>query len=100
MTADEPYGPGIGATVATALVTGGAKRIGRAIALTLGRNGWKVAVHFHGSAAAAQEVVSEITRAGGTAVALRADLSRESEVTDLLPAAERALGPVTLLVNN
>ena len=100
MTADEPYGPGIGATVATALVTGAAKRIGRAIALTLGRNGWKVAVHFHSSAAAAEEVVAEIVKAGGTAVALQADLTRETEVTSLLPEAERALGPVTLLVNN
>src|SRR5918912_1266837 len=100
MAAEEPYGPGIGATVSAALVTGGAKRIGRAIALTLARNGWKVAIHFHGSAAAAEEVVAEITKAGGTAVALQADLSREAELTALLPAAEAALGPVTLLVNN
>src|SRR5881409_4262395 len=79
MTAHEPYGPGIGATVATALVTGAAKRIGRAIALTLGRNGWKVAVHFHSSAAAAEEVLAEIAKMGGTAVALQADLTRETE---------------------
>jgi NAD(P)-dependent dehydrogenase (short-subunit alcohol dehydrogenase family) len=100
MAADEPYGPGEGATLSAALVTGGAKRIGRAIALTLARNGWKVAVHFHGSAAAAADLVDEITKAGGTAMALQADLSREAEVTTLLPAVEQALGPVTLLVNN
>ncbi|MFL6826734.1 MAG: SDR family NAD(P)-dependent oxidoreductase, partial [Bradyrhizobium sp.] len=92
MAADEPYGPGDGATLSAALVTGGAKRIGRAIALTLARNGWKVAVHFHGSAAAAANLVDEITKAGGTAMALQADLSREAEVRTLLPAVEQALG--------
>jgi len=100
MAADEPYSPGTGATVAAALVTGAGKRIGRAIALSLGRQGWKVAVHYHGSRAAAEEVVEEIRSAGGEAVALQADLAQEQQVLQLLPEAERALGPVTLLVNN
>ena len=100
MAGGERYSPGVGATVAAALVTGAGKRIGRAIALSLGKQGWKVAVHYHGSRAAAEEVVEEIRSAGGTAVALQADLSREEEVLRLLPEAERALGPVTLLVNN
>ncbi len=100
MAADEPYGPGTGATIATALVTGGARRIGRAIALSLARHGWKLAVHYHHSKSAAEEVVREIRKAGGDAVALQADLAREEEVVALVPTAERALGPVTLLVNN
>ncbi len=100
MAADQPYSPGTGATIAAALVTGGAKRIGRAIALGLARNGWNVAVHYHTSKAAAEKVVQEIRNAGGTAVALQGDLAREEGAVALLPAAERALGPVTLLVNN
>jgi NAD(P)-dependent dehydrogenase (short-subunit alcohol dehydrogenase family) len=83
-----------------ALVTGAGKRIGRAMALALGRAGWSVAVHYHRSGDAAAEVVAEIDGAGGTAVALGADLSRESEVETLLPRATQALGPLTLLVNN
>jgi NAD(P)-dependent dehydrogenase (short-subunit alcohol dehydrogenase family) len=100
MAADEPFAPGTGATVAAALVTGAGKRIGRAIALSLGKQGWKVAVHYHGSRSAAEEVVEEIRSGGGEAVSLRADLAKEPEVLRLLPEAERALGPVTLLVNN
>lgn len=98
--AEEPYSPGTAATVSAALVTGGAKRIGRAIALDLARQGWRVAVHYHGSAEAAEAAVEEIRAIGAEAVALKADLTREAEVVELLPAAERALGPVTLLVNN
>ena len=100
MAGDEPYGPATGATVSAALVTGAAKRIGRAIALSLARQGWKVAAHYHASASAAEAVVRDIRQAGGSAVALQADLAREEEAVTLLPAAERALGPVTLLVNN
>jgi NAD(P)-dependent dehydrogenase (short-subunit alcohol dehydrogenase family) len=100
MAVDEPYGPGAGATIAGALVTGAGKRIGRAIALSLGRQGWKVAVHYHGSRSEADTVVQEIRSAGGEAISLQADLSGEEEVLRLMPEAERALGPITLLVNN
>jgi NAD(P)-dependent dehydrogenase (short-subunit alcohol dehydrogenase family) len=83
-----------------ALVTGAAKRIGRAIAFDLARNGWAVAIHYHRSGDAAQAAVAEIQRAGGNAVALQADLSRESETETLLQRATNALGPVGCLVNN
>ncbi len=83
-----------------ALVTGAAKRIGRAIALDLAHHGWAVAVHYHGSAEAAAEVVATIADQGGRAVALQADLSIEAQAATLVPAAEAALGPLTLLVNN
>ncbi len=83
-----------------ALVTGAAKRIGRAIAVDLARDGWAVAVHYHRSAEAAAAVVAEIAAAGGRAAAVRADLGAEAEAAALLPAAEAALGPVMLLINN
>lgn len=83
-----------------ALVTGAARRIGRAIALDLARNGWAVAVHYRHSAADAHAVVQEIVAAGGRACALAADLADESQVRGLVPAAAAALGPLSLLVNN
>ena len=83
-----------------ALVTGAGKRIGRAIALMLGRDGWSVAVHFHGSRDAAEAVAGEIAAAGGRAVTLAADLGNEAEVTSLLPRAAAALGPLGALINN
>jgi NAD(P)-dependent dehydrogenase (short-subunit alcohol dehydrogenase family) len=83
-----------------ALVTGAAKRIGRAIALDLARHGWAVAVHYHHSAAEAAELVREIEAGGGRAVALQADLAREAHSHALIARAVEALGPVTCLVNN
>ncbi len=84
----------------SALVTGAARRIGRASALDLARHGWAVAVHHHHSEQEAREVVSAIEGEGGRAVALRADLAREDEVQALVPSAAEALGPLTCLVNN
>ena len=83
-----------------ALVTGGAQRIGRALALALAEDGFAVEVHYRGSREAAQGVVREIRSGGGTAVALGADLADEGAVVTLLQRAEGALGPVGCLVNN
>ncbi|HXQ50840.1 MAG TPA: SDR family oxidoreductase [Stellaceae bacterium] len=83
-----------------ALVTGAAQRIGRAIALALGADGWAVAVHHHRSQAQAEAVVAEISRAGGKAVAIAADLTSEAATERLVPAAAKALGPLGALVNN
>lgn len=83
-----------------ALVTGAARRIGRALALDLARRGHAVAVHFNESEAAAQALVAEIRAAGGRAAALRADLSREAETAGLVARAARLVGPLGLLVNN
>lgn len=83
-----------------ALVTGGAVRVGRAIALALGRAGYDVAVHYHGSAEAADEVVGTLREAGREAGAFRADLSDPDAIPDLVEAAARRLGGLELLVNS
>ncbi len=84
----------------TALVTGAARRVGRAIACDLARLGWSVAVHYNSSRGEADETVSRIAAAGGRAVAVKADLRDEAAVRGLVEATEQALGPVRLLVNN
>lgn len=83
-----------------ALVTGAARRIGRAIALDLARHGWAVAVHYQSSGAAAAEAVREIEAVGGRAVALQADLAREAESAALVERARAAVGPLGCLVNS
>ena len=83
-----------------ALVTGGAVRLGRAIALGLAEAGFAVAVHCRASRAEAESLAAEIGARGGTAVVLQADLADEDAVAALLPGAVAALGPVGVLVNN
>jgi NAD(P)-dependent dehydrogenase (short-subunit alcohol dehydrogenase family) len=83
-----------------ALVTGAARRIGRAIALGLADVGYAVAVHHHQSQADADAVVSTITAKGGRAMALTGDLAIEAETETLVARAAKALGPVGVLVNN
>jgi NAD(P)-dependent dehydrogenase (short-subunit alcohol dehydrogenase family) len=87
-------------TPRTALVTGAARRIGRAIALGLAADGWAVAVHFHSNRETAAALVAEIAAKGVRAVAIGADLSREDETQGLIPAAAKVLGPLGCLVNN
>lgn len=83
-----------------ALVTGGARRIGRAIALDLARHGYDVAIHCNSSRAEAEAVAAEI-RAGNTrATVVEADLSDLAAVARIVPETEAALGAPTLLVNN
>jgi NAD(P)-dependent dehydrogenase (short-subunit alcohol dehydrogenase family) len=83
-----------------ALVTGGARRLGRAIALALADAGFSVAVHYRLSRDAAEETAVRIRARGVRAALLQADLGDEAEVQRLLPAARAALGPVGVLVNN
>jgi NAD(P)-dependent dehydrogenase (short-subunit alcohol dehydrogenase family) len=83
-----------------ALVTGGARRIGRALVLALAEDGYAVAVHHHASRPDAEALVTDIEQVGGRAVALSADLADEQAVKGLLPQAVAALGPVGVLVNN
>ena len=83
-----------------ALVTGAARRIGRAIALDLGRAGWRVAVHYGTSRDEAEAVAAEIRAIGTEAVALPADLAKADELERLIADTGHALGPLTCLVNN
>ncbi|NUU03869.1 SDR family oxidoreductase [Herbaspirillum robiniae] len=85
--------------VGVALVTGGARRIGRHIALALARAGWDVAVHYNRSRDEADEVVREILALGRRALAVRAELGDEDEVRGLLGQAA-PLGRVSCVVNN
>lgn len=84
----------------TALVTGAAHRIGRAIALDLAAHGFDIAVHYNRSGDAASKLVEQIQGMGRKAVALGADLARENETATLIDRAMGALGPIGLLVNN
>lgn len=83
-----------------ALVTGGSRGIGRAIAVSLAEAGAAVAVNYREKAAEAQAVVEIIRTAGGRAMAVAADVSQGSAVTDMMAAVQRELGPVDVLVNN
>jgi NAD(P)-dependent dehydrogenase (short-subunit alcohol dehydrogenase family) len=84
----------------TVLVTGAAKRLGRAIALDLARNGWNVAVHYHTSEAEARATAEEAVKFGVNAAIFQADLSREPETATLIDRAKAELGPLTALINN
>lgn len=84
----------------TALVTGGAKRIGAEIVRALAHDGWAVAIHCHSSVAEAEALANGLRGAGGHAAVVSGDLSNLKVLRDILPAVNKALGPVTLLVNN
>ena len=84
----------------TVLITGAAKRIGRAIALDLAQHGWRVAVHFNTSGDAAARTVQEITSAGGAAVAIEADLADLRAAQGLIGACLEQIGQPTCLINN
>ena len=83
-----------------ALVTGGAQRLGRAIALALAEAGFDIAVHCRASRSDAEATRAAIVALGRRAHVLTADLADEAQVTRLLPDATAALGPIGVLVNN
>ncbi|TGQ66653.1 MAG: SDR family oxidoreductase [Mesorhizobium sp.] len=83
-----------------ALVTGGAKRIGKAIVEDLCAHGFAVAIHANRSHGEADALAAGINRAGGRAVVVGADLTDMDAVAGLVGRAEAALGPISLLVNN
>lgn len=84
----------------TALVTGGGRGIGRAIALALGEAGAEVVVNYSSSDAAAEDVVATITAAGGKAYALQANVSIEDDVDGLIKTVLERSGRLDVLVNN
>jgi 3-oxoacyl-[acyl-carrier protein] reductase len=83
-----------------ALVTGGSRGIGKAIALALAECGATVAVNYQSRVDAAEAVVKAIAAAGGTALAVGADVSQQAEVTAMVAAVAEKLGPVDILINN
>ena len=83
-----------------ALVTGGSRGIGQAIAVSLAEAGAAIAVNYREKTAEARNVVETIHRAGGRAMAVGADVSQAAEVAGMMAAIERELGPVDVLVNN
>jgi NAD(P)-dependent dehydrogenase (short-subunit alcohol dehydrogenase family) len=85
---------------ATALVTGAALRLGRAIALDLAKHDWHIGVHHHTSGAEAESLVEEIEHLGSKAVALPADLTSEDQLRGLIHSCAEKLGPPTCLINN
>ncbi|MDX8148858.1 SDR family oxidoreductase [Lentzea sp. BCCO 10_0061] len=82
------------------MVTGAGRGIGAAVARRAAAAGESVCVNYRASKDAAEDLVREITEAGGTAIAVRADVTVEEDVHALFDTATAALGPVTALVNN
>jgi 3-oxoacyl-[acyl-carrier protein] reductase len=83
-----------------ALVTGGSKGIGRAVAERLAADGASVAINFNHDETVAAAVIKGIDERGGRAVAIRADVSRIGEIASLFDAAEEQLGPLDIVVAN
>ena len=84
----------------SALVTGGSRGIGAAIAKSLAREGWPVGVNYRSDEEAAEAVVEEITSAGGRAKALKGDIADLDTADQLFKTLEDEFGPVLVLVNN
>jgi 3-oxoacyl-[acyl-carrier protein] reductase len=83
-----------------ALVTGGSRGIGAAIALALAEAGCAVAVNYRERAEDAEAVVAKIKAMGGRAIAVAADVSQGTAVAAMVERAANALGPIDILVNN
>ncbi len=83
-----------------ALVTGGARRVGRAFSLGLARAGARVVVNYRESGEAAERTVAEIEAAGGRAVAVQADVSSTADVKRLVDATVHEFGSLDILVNS
>ncbi len=84
----------------TVLVTGAAKRLGREIALALAAGGWRVAVHYRGSASDAIQTVADCGHLTQTSAAFQADLADEAAVRALLPRVVAQFGAVDAVVNS
>ncbi len=83
-----------------AVITGGSRGIGKAIAIMLSRKGAKVAVNYSSGADSAERVVKEIEGMGGTAIKVKADVSKQPEVQSMFQTVLNHFGRVDVLVNN
>jgi NAD(P)-dependent dehydrogenase (short-subunit alcohol dehydrogenase family) len=86
--------------VAAILITGASRGIGRATAILCGARGWSVALNYRNNAPAAEEASQAVQAAGGRAVAIRGDVSQESDVLHVFDAAEAEFGKLTGVVIN
>jgi len=86
-------------TLRTAIVTGGARRIGKALVEGLASDGWAVAIHHGTSSEAAKSLASHITSSGGTATTIGCDLTRADAADAIMAAVQSDLGPASLLIN-
>lgn len=84
----------------TALITGAARRIGKAIAVDLAAHGWNIAIHYNSSHKEAEDVAAEVHRYGVKVDIFQADLGMESECEQLVPSIRQKMGPLTCLINN
>ena len=82
------------------LITGAAKRLGRAIVLDLAAAGWNVALHYNSSATEAAQTAAEARALGVKVVTFQADLSKEEETAALIPRVTKELGPLIALINS
>jgi len=87
-------------SIKTVLVTGAAKRLGRAIVLDLAEAGWNIGLHYHGSADEAEQTAGEVSAKGVKVALLSANFAREEETAGLINSAEKELGPLTALINS
>lgn len=89
-----------GSSPPTVLITGSARRIGRAIALDLARAGWQVCIHYRRSEEDAFKLVEEIRSLGGVGAAVRGELASDADIARLIPECRDVLGPPVCLINN
>jgi NAD(P)-dependent dehydrogenase (short-subunit alcohol dehydrogenase family) len=82
------------------LVTGSAKRIGKAIAMHMASIGWNVAVHYNSSDSEAEALVDTIKKMGVNAVSIKADLGDEKQAKGVIEQAADGIGEITCLINN
>ena len=84
----------------SALITGGARRIGREIALTLARAGVKIIVHYRSSSQEAEALAAELRQLGVKAYTIKCDLADEQHIDELVDNAAQIAGPINILINN
>jgi NAD(P)-dependent dehydrogenase (short-subunit alcohol dehydrogenase family) len=84
----------------TVLITGGAKRLGRALVLDLARHGYNIALHYNTSEREARATAADAETQGVKVALLQADLARESDTATLVERAARELGPLSALINS
>jgi NAD(P)-dependent dehydrogenase (short-subunit alcohol dehydrogenase family) len=82
------------------LITGANRGIGAATALEAAKRGYAICINYRQNAEAAEKILHQINSQGGKAVAVRADVGKDSEVLELFKVVDKTLGPLTALVNN